>query len=358
MTNYDEVAGWGEMIAEVVREQRMPPWHADPKFGVFSNDARLSAEEIELVSAWVETGCPEGDPADLPEPRQVRRRLDVAPRAGPADRLHERKTGRRARPKGSSPTGTTRSIRALPRTSGSSWPSACPATASRAPHHRFRPAAGIEARAAARRRTSRGSSFLAGFAPGTRPLVLPAGHGQEDPGRLEAGLPDALHAQRLAADRPQQRRADLRRQGRSHAPGGDDQHGEPVDFAIPPHDPNYTVEAEATFPRDTSCCRCFRTCTCAAKSFRYERDVPRRHAARCCSTCRSTTSTGRTFILAEPKLMPKGTKCTARPTSTTRRTTWPTPIPRRSPLGPADVGRNDDRLVRRLLSGRTGRGDP
>ena len=27
MTDYEEVAGWGEMIAEVVDDQRMPPWH-------------------------------------------------------------------------------------------------------------------------------------------------------------------------------------------------------------------------------------------------------------------------------------------------------------------------------------------
>jgi peroxiredoxin len=45
MTNYDEVSGWADMIAEVVRQQRMPPWHADPKYGHFSNDRSLPAEE-------------------------------------------------------------------------------------------------------------------------------------------------------------------------------------------------------------------------------------------------------------------------------------------------------------------------
>lgn len=68
MTDYSEVAGWGEMIAEVVDEQRMPPWHADPKYGHFQNDNRLSDEEKQQIFAWVEAGCPEGDPADLPEP--------------------------------------------------------------------------------------------------------------------------------------------------------------------------------------------------------------------------------------------------------------------------------------------------
>jgi hypothetical protein len=70
MTSYDEVAGWGEMIAEVVQERRMPPWFADPKHGTFSNENSLTADEKELIVTWVKNGCPEGDPADLPEPRE------------------------------------------------------------------------------------------------------------------------------------------------------------------------------------------------------------------------------------------------------------------------------------------------
>jgi len=69
MTNYQEVAGWGEMIAEVVREQRMPPWHANPAYGhKFSNENVLSKAEKETIYSWVEAGCPEGNPAELPPP--------------------------------------------------------------------------------------------------------------------------------------------------------------------------------------------------------------------------------------------------------------------------------------------------
>lgn len=70
LTTYEEAAGWGEMIAEVVREQRMPPWHADPHYGEFVNARRLSDDERQLIEAWVENGCPQGDPAHLPEPPQ------------------------------------------------------------------------------------------------------------------------------------------------------------------------------------------------------------------------------------------------------------------------------------------------
>jgi peroxiredoxin len=69
MTKYNEVAGWGEMIAEVVREQRMPPWHANPAYGrKFANENVLSKEEKETIYSWVEAGCPEGNPAELPAP--------------------------------------------------------------------------------------------------------------------------------------------------------------------------------------------------------------------------------------------------------------------------------------------------
>ncbi|HEV7226665.1 MAG TPA: redoxin domain-containing protein [Pirellulales bacterium] len=68
MTSYDELVGWGETIREVVEQGRMPPWFANPEYGHFANDARLSDAEKQLIYDWVDGGSPEGDPADLPEP--------------------------------------------------------------------------------------------------------------------------------------------------------------------------------------------------------------------------------------------------------------------------------------------------
>ncbi|HJT36281.1 MAG TPA: redoxin domain-containing protein [Pirellulales bacterium] len=68
LTSYDDVLGWTAMIREVIDEGRMPPWHANPKFGHFSNDSRLSDEEKRLVFEWIDNGSPEGDAADLPPP--------------------------------------------------------------------------------------------------------------------------------------------------------------------------------------------------------------------------------------------------------------------------------------------------
>ena len=70
LTEYDEVAGWSEMIAEVVKEKRMPPWHASPEHGKFRNDRRLTDEEKSLIFRWARAGAPEGDPKQSPKPRQ------------------------------------------------------------------------------------------------------------------------------------------------------------------------------------------------------------------------------------------------------------------------------------------------
>ncbi|TWT49834.1 Thiol-disulfide oxidoreductase ResA [Thalassoglobus neptunius] len=70
METYDDVAGWGEMIAEVVQEGRMPPWHANPQYGHFSNDVSLSEKEKQLIATWVANGAPEGDPSELPVPKE------------------------------------------------------------------------------------------------------------------------------------------------------------------------------------------------------------------------------------------------------------------------------------------------
>jgi peroxiredoxin len=68
LATYKQAAGWAEMIAEVVRDGRMPPWHAARDHGRFANDARLTDSEKQTLLAWVDAGAPEGDARDLPEP--------------------------------------------------------------------------------------------------------------------------------------------------------------------------------------------------------------------------------------------------------------------------------------------------
>ena len=61
LTNYDEVVGWSETIVEVIRGQRMPPWHANSEHGSFKNERFMTIEEKQLVYDWVDAGSPQGD---------------------------------------------------------------------------------------------------------------------------------------------------------------------------------------------------------------------------------------------------------------------------------------------------------
>ncbi|OAI48483.1 hypothetical protein AYO44_18775, partial [Planctomycetaceae bacterium SCGC AG-212-F19] len=66
LTSYRETVRRAGMIREVIARGQMPPWGADPKHGRFANDASLTAEEKQLIYTWIDAGCPEGNPADLP----------------------------------------------------------------------------------------------------------------------------------------------------------------------------------------------------------------------------------------------------------------------------------------------------
>src|SRR5262249_57351780 len=53
-------------MGEVVGNRRMPPWHADPRYGRFSNDRHLSQADIDTFLAWLDAGTPRGNDKDLP----------------------------------------------------------------------------------------------------------------------------------------------------------------------------------------------------------------------------------------------------------------------------------------------------
>ncbi len=69
LMNFADAAAWAEPIREAVTDKRMPPWYADPAHGKFKNDRSLTDEERGALLTWIDEGCPEGDPADLPPAR-------------------------------------------------------------------------------------------------------------------------------------------------------------------------------------------------------------------------------------------------------------------------------------------------
>jgi hypothetical protein len=68
LLTFKDARPWVKSISTRVSNGTMPPWHADPAYGEYLNDRRLSAAEKDTILAWVNAGAPEGDAQDLPAP--------------------------------------------------------------------------------------------------------------------------------------------------------------------------------------------------------------------------------------------------------------------------------------------------
>ena len=66
LLGYADVKKRGKNVLAVIEDRYMPPWHPQPGYGEFTNDLRLSDEQIAKVRAWVKAGMPEGPADKLP----------------------------------------------------------------------------------------------------------------------------------------------------------------------------------------------------------------------------------------------------------------------------------------------------
>jgi mono/diheme cytochrome c family protein len=69
LLTYEGTRPWAKAIKSAVATRKMPPWFADPRFGHFANDRRLADADIAKIVAWVDAGAPEGDAKDKPAPK-------------------------------------------------------------------------------------------------------------------------------------------------------------------------------------------------------------------------------------------------------------------------------------------------
>jgi tetratricopeptide (TPR) repeat protein len=66
--DYDSVRRNARAIASAVQRRAMPPWLPEPGYGAFAGERRLRDDQIALIAKWVESGAPEGNPANAPKP--------------------------------------------------------------------------------------------------------------------------------------------------------------------------------------------------------------------------------------------------------------------------------------------------
>lgn len=70
LMTYEEAKLRAPLIKEVTEKRYMPPWKPVEGCGEFKNSRRMSDGDVATLAQWVDAGAPEGDPADMPTPRQ------------------------------------------------------------------------------------------------------------------------------------------------------------------------------------------------------------------------------------------------------------------------------------------------
>ncbi len=324
LQNYEEAVGWAEMIEEVVRDQRMPPWHPHPKYGKFRNDLSLSAEEKDTIYQWVANGAPQGDPKDLPEPKEYSGNWTIP--GGPDAVFYMTE-----KPVDVPAEGTVdyRYYVVDPGFKEDKWVkmAECMPDNRGVVHHiivflkppkvsLFSDGGDAENDDGNRRERGRGgqASFgqLSGFAPGTRPYVLPDGMAKMIP----AGSQFVFQMHYTPNGSPQKDRSAVglkfvdpsevtHRVATSNAANGL--------FAIPPGDPNYKVESERTYGGDAIMLSLFPHMHLRGKDFRYELIYPDGKREIIMDMPRYDFNWQTSYVFDEPLHLPAGTKlhCTA-----------------------------------------------
>src|SRR5580692_10229808 len=79
LLTYTDARPWAKAMKTAVVTEKMPPWFADPNYGHFANDRRLSKTEIDTLVAWADNGAPEGDAKDAPPPRTFQDGWNIKP---------------------------------------------------------------------------------------------------------------------------------------------------------------------------------------------------------------------------------------------------------------------------------------
>jgi peroxiredoxin len=306
LLTYRQAKGWADMIQETVRDGRMPPWYADPHYGKFANDRRISKEDKETLLAWIDQGCPKGDEEDLPAPKQWHEGWWI----GKPDAVITMKEDFTV-PADAGKTGVPYMYFTVPTNfTEDKWVQAAEARpGNRAVVHHIIATVSMPGEEPGRRRNR--SGYLVGVAPGEEPLVLPPGmakkipkganitfqmhytpNGVEQKDRSSLGLifckePPKQIVRTASISQPQ--------------------------LAIPPGDGNHKVNSSAKYDKDTVILSFMPHMHLRGKDFEYRVEYPDGRSEIILSVPRYDFAWQMRYVLAEPLRIPAGSKvnCTA-----------------------------------------------
>jgi len=333
--SYQSTRPWAKAIKGAVMTKKMPPWFADAHYGKFSNDRTLSQSEIDTLIAWADSGAKEGDPKDAPKPVS----FVEGWRIGQPDIVLSMPTAFAVPASGTIdyqyviiPTGFTEDkyvqmaearpgdrsvvhhIIAFIREPGNPWLKDAKPGVAFAPRDEARKAE-IEAARSGKKGRLEGGGFggdmLAGYAPGTVPNTMQPGQAK----LIKAGSDIVLQMHYTAngkeatdiskvglvfsKDKPSVRVLSLA--------------ATTANFAIPPNDPNYQVDAKIQLQQDSTLVNLLPHMHFRGKDFEYRVVYPTGERETLLKVPNYSFDWQLTYDLATPKLLPAGTiiECTA-----------------------------------------------
>lgn len=298
LLEYDDAAGWAPMMGEVVREGRMPPWGADPRYGHFANESRLSEDERKTLLAWIDSHRPEGRRQDAPPPRtfvdgwQIPEpdfvvSMSDAPYQVPAEGLIDYQY-----------------FTVDPGFTEDKWVAAvqCRAGDPTVVHHMA-----VFIWMPGEDWIDSFKHFLSGNAQGWGRMIFPAGTALH----LPAGSKFVFVMHYAPSGVPREDNSEMglvfadpktvRRRCWTVVAANDK-------LEIPPGDPNYPATASLTFDADTYLVSLFPHMHARGKSFRYDATYPDGKKETLLNVPRFDFGWQENYELAEPMLLPKGTK--------------------------------------------------
>src|SRR5258706_6902137 len=71
LMTYDDAVTYAEDIRTALQNKTMPPWKPVPGFNNFSDSFAITDDERNTILAWIDSGTPQGDMADMPAPLPV-----------------------------------------------------------------------------------------------------------------------------------------------------------------------------------------------------------------------------------------------------------------------------------------------
>jgi mono/diheme cytochrome c family protein len=307
LLTYKDALHWGDMIREVVTDQRMPPWHADPRFGSFSNDRRLKKADQDTLLAWLDSGRELGDPKVVPANPSYADGWVI----GKPDVIFELPQEQTIPASGTipyqyfvTPTNFKEDV----------WVQAAEARPGnrKVVHHiivSFRDPK-LKDRPGGR---GIGDGFVVGTAPGDMPLILPPGMARKIPAGSD--LIWQMHYTASGKEAKDRSQVGLIFYKGKEPPRYNAQTMGITNnsFAIPPRASNHLVESEWTVPRDTLLLSFMPHMHLRGKDFEYRVDYPDGKSEILLSIPRYDFNWQTMYRAAQPLHLPKGTRihCTA-----------------------------------------------